>query len=99
MNKPRVQLLTDAEREAELARWCETLPPETAAVMRRFPPWQKWRIRQTGQTCRIYSINDGPPITFRVLTDPPIPGLVGHDVYGIAPEDLESVDDVPTASD
>lgn len=91
--------MSDQEMERLYEQFCSERPPAVRDVARRFRPWLKYRIKQTGQICRVYSFSEplegGGPITLKVNVLPEDNlgkfVLTGVQVFGVDPDDLDAV--------
>ena len=82
------------EREAALwLEWVEDRPPEVRDVVERLPPWHTYRLKTTGQHCRIQSYDedeDTGVCTLRIWAWYPWMGqFLGRGVFGVDPDSLE----------
>jgi hypothetical protein len=72
--------------------WVASRPPRVREVAERFSPNKKYRIKNTGQPCQLYSFSeplDGGPITMKVI----VQNRFGpnHLVFGLDPNNIEEV--------
>jgi hypothetical protein len=83
------------EQEAGLAEWLETRSDRVRAVAKRFPPWELFRIKSTGQIVHVlaFGSDDDKPITLRVNVPKSLNNLYlcdeDYQVFGLEPDDLE----------
>ncbi len=82
------------EQEAGLAAWLATCSDRVRAVAERFPPWELFRIKETGQIVQVLAfIKEDDPITLRVRAYKRLneihPTDEDYDVFGLEPDDLE----------
>lgn len=78
----------------EALEWYRTRPKAVQEAMDRLPPWNTYRLKETGQTGRLYSYeehSDGS-VTVKFDTDATWPMVVGHRVSGVPLDQLELVE-------
>lgn len=75
--------------------WLMTRPTYVRKIARRFPPWQPYRIKTTGQKAWIESFEEeeGGVVTLRVNIygdeNTTFGMAMDHQVFGLLPNDLE----------
>ena len=71
------------------------------AIAKRFPPWELFRLKNTGQRVVVAGFNEDGTVTVDVRPDFNLM-LFGVSVFGINPDDLEPCDipgdDVPVGA-
>lgn len=76
----------------EWQAWLASRPPAVKAIAERFPPWELFKLKKTGQKGSIYSVNENGTVTAI------FPGEwnqhwqeanENRKVFGIDPDDLE----------
>lgn len=88
----------DAGAVARWNEWVASRPAAVRAIAEKVEPWRAYRIKSTGNGCRIYSIGehaDGTAsITVAVTRDLNPQGLVfERTVFGLQLDDLEPMPD------
>lgn len=85
-------------RETELEEWLDGRPEIIKELANKLPPWHRYRIKQTGQHCHIFSYLENGTVVVTVN---------GHDsqfldaanqampftVFGIDQNDLKIIDE------
>ena len=86
----RIKEPTESELKS-WQKWCDSRPPVVKALAERFPPWELFRIKSTGQ--RVFAISYFEGGTLKVAVTGRF-NLVMMEtaVFGIKPEDLEPCD-------
>ena len=94
-----------AEQEAAWQKWVEDRPEPVRTIARRLRPDTLYRLKTTGQRGIIYFVSeDGTvtmdfpaafnPLDFLAASSPL--AMVGLQVFGINPDDVEECDDLRT---
>ncbi len=86
------------KQEAGLAAWYASRSDRVQTVAERFPPWELFRIKSTGQIVHVLAFgkDEGKPITLRVNVPRSLnaihPLQEDYQVFGLDPDDLEPTD-------
>ena len=81
--------MTPEEQEAAYAIWAAIRPEHVRIVAEQFKPWLAYRIKQTGQVATILAFGESEDGTVSLRVS--VENFLGpdHEVYGLAPNDLE----------
>jgi len=79
------------EQEKEWAEWVASRPDKVRAVAERFPPWELYRMKSTGQRVTVASYSEDGTVSVNVSADFNVT-LFERNVFGIDPDDLEPCD-------
>lgn len=71
--------------------WFRGRPGMIQSLAQRFPPYNLYRLKSTGQRCTIYSYNEGGTLTVAV-TGQWNQVMFDRHVFGVAPENLEEAE-------
>ena len=80
-----------AKDEKAYARWCKKRPAGVRELAERFPPWELFRIKSTGQRCTVAAVSENGTVRVDV-TGEFNQVLFDRSVFGISPDDLEPCD-------
>lgn len=95
--------MTDEQR-AGWDEWVASRPERVRTLIEQLPPWQYWKIKDTGHKCSILSydepVDPAAPVTVKVYVAPdqvrpqlaamfPDTARDGYAVFGLGPETLE----------
>jgi hypothetical protein len=105
---PPLHNLTPKE-QAEWDEWLAERPPEIRAVAERLNPWTLYRLKTTGQFVTVLSYQegnhgDGDPMFHNVTLNIEVnarwnwAAFPGRRVFGVNPDDLEEIDEMPEES-
>lgn len=72
--------------------WLRTRPAIVRVIGLRLKPWRLYRIKPTGQLCRVEAISESGTIRVFAWQEDFGP-MLGHGVFGVPPSDLECVAD------
>lgn len=87
--------MTDEERQRAWQEWVEERPAAVREVAERFPPFQPYRLRETGQIVRVVSFDEEESgavsltVSISPEDNPSRAMLFARAVFGIKPESLE----------
>lgn len=94
---PRSSVPT-TEQLDEWERWLATRPPHVAVVARRLPPWQRYRLKSTGQCAAVLSYSEGGTVVAQCWRDDPPTRvawfaehwaqITSRTVFGLDPDDF-----------
>lgn len=85
-----------AEQEAGWQAWVEERPVVVREIVRRFRPDTLYRLKPTGQRGIIYSVSEDGTVTMDFPEEFNPLGIVGIQVFGLDPKDIEECDDLRT---
>ena len=71
--------------------WLRGRPAIIHTLAQRFPPYNLYRLKRTGQRCTIHSYNEGGTLTVAV-TGQWNQVMFDRHVFGVAPENLEEAE-------
>ncbi len=76
----------------ELEEWLEGRPDAIKQMARKYPPWNEYKIKSTGQTCHLVSYAEEGTVRVNI-TSFTLENLFGAErqVLGISIDDLELV--------
>ncbi len=81
----------DEAQQAEWKSWVDSRPEAIRSLCERFPPWELFRLRDTGHRVYAAAFHDNGTLTVAVTKE--FNALAfERQVFGIAPEDLEPCD-------
>ena len=80
----------------ELEEWLSDRPQVVKDMARKYPPWNEYRIKSTGQTAILYSYSENGTVTVDI-TSATFENAFGAQrrVFGIDVFDLEILDSPP----
>jgi hypothetical protein len=72
-------------------KWCASRPPGVRELAKRFPPWELYRLKTTGQRVTVASYYENGTLRVNVPSEYNMV-LFEASVFGIDPNDLEPCD-------
>jgi hypothetical protein len=84
------------KRKKALAAWLKTRPAIIRKVASKLPPWNLYKMKDTGQHCRLYSYSEDGTVTVTIVGHEnafqnEIAQMFAHNVFGVSPTDLEVI--------
>jgi hypothetical protein len=87
----------DASEQREFAAWFNSRPEKVRRIIADKPPWNRYRIKVTGQHCCLYSYSEDGTVTVTIDGhDSEVLAAINRimpvNVFGIDPDDLEIIE-------